>query len=81
MIDYYILLPNDDINNLTNVNKLGSLGLNNTFWPDLGFDVLYEILDKYPELIEKVKIINSKKTKFTVSEFIIMLEKYKIKKL
>jgi len=79
MTEYYIILPGDNWKNIGEDNLLGTVSLYETFWPGTGYEVLNKIAQQEPELLEHVTIINSKKTKLTVSQFLEMLETYTIK--
>ena len=79
-MEYFILLPNTKKSDLTEANLLGTVGLNQIFWPSQGLDVLYNIANNKPELLSEVTIINNKYSKFTVEEFMNLLDTLKIKK-
>ncbi len=71
---YYILLPEDnedDVNYSTNI--LGEISFKN-FWTDQGFEILERLVDKYPDTLTEVKIKDEKNKNYTVEEF---LEKIK----
>jgi hypothetical protein len=79
MTEYYIILPGDKWKDVNENNLLGTCSLYETFWPGTGYEVLNKIAETEPELLEHITIINSKKTKLTVIQFLDMLETYKIK--
>lgn len=80
MIEFYILLQNDNINNLNDNNLLGTLNSKQlTFWLGEGFKALTNIINKKPDLIPTIKIINSNKKEYSVNEFLQIIETMKIK--
>jgi hypothetical protein len=80
MIEFYILLQNDNINNLNDGNLLGTLNTKQlTFWLGDGFKALTNIIDKNPEIMKEIKIINSNKKEYSVNDFLLLIETMKIK--
>ena len=78
-MDYYIFLSGDDMNDITDNNLLGTVGLHQTFWIGNGYRILNNMVKQNSEELENVKIINGKSTTFTIDQFISMLETLKIK--
>jgi len=75
---YYIVMPEDNENNLWDENELGesSFGM---FYPGRGMEALREIIEKHPIHLKNVEIINERNDKFTVLEFLELLSHWKIK--
>ena len=79
MIDYYIFLPGDKEEDVWCEDHL--LGTDNgrgLFWTGTGLKALTKIAERNPELLESVKIKNSKGNYVTVQDFIILLDRLKI---
>tara|TARA_B100001564_G_C20426657_1_gene572634 strand:- start:283 stop:525 length:243 start_codon:yes stop_codon:yes gene_type:complete len=71
---YYILLPEDnedDVDYSTNI--LGEISFKN-FWTDQGFEILERLVNKYPDTLTEVKIKDEKNKNYSVEQF---LEKIK----
>lgn len=49
-----------------------------SFYSDQGMDALRNLINKYPELIESVQIVDEKNTKLTITEFFDILSKLTI---
>lgn len=75
---YYILLENDDPNNLWDENTLGEESFE-VFYPGKGLRALNNIVSHHPELMETVSIIDEQSKPYSVEEFIHLLEKWRIK--
>ena len=76
---YYLLLKGDtekDVMFETNVLGEDSFGV---FYP-MGFNVLHKIINKKPELIEDIKILDDHKKSYTITDFLDIVEKLRIKK-
>ena len=79
MADYYILLPGDSESDvLYETNTLGTESFE-VFYPSAGFEVLKNIINHKPELLELIKIIDDKKNSHTITKFFDKLENCKIK--
>lgn len=77
---YYILLPDDNPNDLNDANILGDLGTNNVFWPGMGLNALMNILEKNDkELIDKITIKKENNKSLTIEQFISEIKKFNIK--
>ena len=77
---YYLLLNGDDEKDVmfdTNILGEESFGV---FYPSLGFNILNKIINQKPELLEDIKIIDDHKKSHTITEFLDIVEKLRIKK-
>lgn len=73
---YYILLPNDDEKDtLNDSNILGEVSFNK-FKPNDGFKVLNRIINEAPEMISSVRILDQSGKKYSIEQFLDILEKY-----
>jgi hypothetical protein len=73
---YYILLPNDDEKDtLNDSNILGEVSFNK-FKPNDGFKVLNKIINEAPEMLESVRILDQSGKKYSIEQFLDILEKY-----
>ena len=76
---YYLLLEGDnesDVHFETNI--LGEESFK-VFYPSLGFNLLNRIINKEPELLNKIKIKDEQNKSYTITEFLDKVEKWKIK--
>lgn len=75
---YYITLPGDDPKAIrTPINVLGESSFN-TFYTDLGFKALTNIISKYPEVLPYTKIFDDYKNEYSVEEFLDCIKDFKI---
>jgi|TARA_R100000027_G_scaffold39093_1_gene28967 hypothetical protein len=75
---YYILGKNEDKENLmfsTNILGEESFG---SFYPEQGFIALHNIIHTKPEKINDFSIIDEQGKKYSVTEFLDVVEKLKI---
>ncbi len=73
---YYILLPNDDEKDtLNDSNILGEVSFNK-FKANDGFKVLNKIINEAPEMISSVRILDQSGKKYSIEQFLDILEKY-----
>jgi len=72
---YYIMLPNDNEFELTDSNILGEISFGK-FKRNDGFTVLTNIVDKHPELLTTVKILDQTGKKYTIDEFLSVVEQH-----
>lgn len=72
---YYILLPNDK--EVTDANVLGEDNGFGRFDYGLGMDALTKIINKYPEYVEHIKIIDDNKKEYSVEDFLDIIAKFK----
>mgnify|MGYP003150224476 CR=1 FL=1 len=77
---YYLLLNGDDEKDaMYDTNILGEDSFK-VFYPSLGFNILNKIINEKPELLEEIKIIDDHKNPHTITEFLDIVEKLRIKK-
>ena len=79
-MQYFILLPGDtqaDVMNESNI--LGEESLGKFIYGD-GFKVLNNIVNNYPEHVDKIKIIDEQNHLHEISDFLDMVAKLKVYK-
>ena len=77
---YYLLLSGDSEKDaLYDTNVLGEESFE-MFYPEKGLVALKNIVNNQPELMESIQILDDHKKKYTITEFLDKLEKWKIKK-
>ena len=74
---YYILLDNDSIENIWDENILGEESFGK-FYVGSGYKALTNMINKEPEVLESIAIIDEKKNPYSVEEFLELLAKWKI---
>ena len=77
---YYLLLEGDnesDVHFETNI--LGEESFK-VFYPSLGFNILNKIINQKPELIETLKIKDEQNKSYSITEFLDLFNKWRIKK-
>ena len=77
---YYLLLEGDnesDVHFETNI--LGEESFK-VFYPSLGFNILNKIINKKPELIQTLKIKDEQNKSYSITEFLDLFNKWRIKK-
>jgi len=74
---YYILLKGDSVDDIWDNNILGEESFG-TFYTGNGFKAFDNIVTTNPDLLETVTIIDEKKNKHSVSEFLDLITKWKI---
>lgn len=77
---FYLKLPNS-----TSPLELGTLSINNTFWPNIGggYSELIDILTKYEDdanYLNQLEIINDRNQKIELVEFVNFLSTINVKK-
>lgn len=72
---YYIMLPSDNQFELTDANILGEVSFNK-FKRNDGFTVLNNIVEKHPKVLPTVKILDQSGKKYTIEEFLNIVEQY-----
>ncbi len=78
-MEYYVLLPGDKIENLDfDANRLGEKSFN-VFWAGDGLHALMNLSKKFPDRLEEVRIIDSKKNEHTVEEFLKIIDRLEIR--
>ena len=76
---YYLLLSGDSEKDaLYDTNVLGEESFE-MFYPEKGLVALKNIVNNQPELMESIQILDDHKKKYTITEFLDKLEKWKIK--
>ena len=77
---YYLLLSGDTEKDLVNeTNILGEESFK-VFYPSLGFNMLYKIINTKPELLESISIKDETNKSYTITEFLDLFNKWRIKK-
>jgi|TARA_R110000822_G_scaffold93744_1_gene215508 hypothetical protein len=74
---YYILLKDDSVEDIWDENILGEESFG-TFYTGNGFKAFNNIVQRQPELLETVTIIDEKKNSHSVTEFLDLVGKWKI---
>jgi|TARA_R100001510_G_C7568616_1_gene145898 hypothetical protein len=76
---YYLLLSGDtEKDSLYETNVLGEESFD-TFYPSVGFMMLHRIVNQKPELLDSLQILDEKKKKYTITEFMDKLDGWRIK--
>ena len=75
---YYILLSNDTTKDIWDDNILGEESFGK-FYVGNGFLALDNIVNKKPEVLETVTIIDEQKNKYSVEQFLELISKWKIR--
>ena len=74
---YYILLDNDSIESIWDENILGEESFGK-FYVGSGYKALTNMINREPEVLESIAIIDEKKNPYSVEEFLELLAKWKI---
>ena len=74
---YYILLDNDSIEDIWDENILGEESFGK-FYVGSGYKALTNMINREPEVLESIAIIDEKKNPYSVEEFLELLSKWKI---
>ena len=74
---YYILLDNDSIESIWDENILGEESFGK-FYVGSGYTALTNIINREPEVLESIAIIDEKKKPYSVEEFLELIAKWKI---
>ena len=74
---YYILLDNDSIENIWDENILGEESFGK-FYVGSGYRALTNMINKEPEVLESIAIIDERKNPYSVEEFLELISKWKI---
>ena len=76
---FFILHKEEKKENLMfSSNKLGEQSLG-SFYPEQGWTALMNMINTSPESLENYIILDEKGTKYTITEFLDLVEKLKIK--
>ena len=77
---YYLLLKGDTEKDLINeTNILGEESFS-VFYPSLGFNMLNKIINTKPVLLESISINDEQNKSYTITEFLDLFNKWRIKK-
>ena len=74
---YYILLDNDSIENIWDENILGEESFGK-FYVGSGYKALTNMINRKPEVLESIAIIDERKNPYSVEEFLELISKWKI---
>jgi hypothetical protein len=77
---YYILLPGDTEESITDANILGEESTHNNFWPGDGLTALNNIIDRRPDMLDQITVIRSDRKVITIEKFLNDIKKFNIKK-
>lgn len=77
---YYILLPGDSEESITDANILGEESTHNNFWPGDGLTALNNIIDRRPDMLDQITVIRSDRKVITIEKFLNDIKKFNIKK-
>jgi hypothetical protein len=80
LFTYYILLPGDTEENITDANILGEESTHNNFWPGDGLIALNNIIDRRPDMLDQITVIRSDRKVITIEKFLNDIKKFNIKK-
>ena len=74
---YYILMDMDTIEDIWDENILGEESFGK-FYIGSGYKALTNMINKEPEVLESIAIIDEKKNPYSVEEFLELMSKWKI---
>ena len=74
---YYILLDMDSIEDIWDENILGEESFGK-FYVGSGYKALTNMINREPEVLESIAIIDEKKNPYSVEEFLELISKLKI---
>ena len=74
---YYILLENDSIEDIWDENILGEESFGK-FYVGSGYKALTNMINREPEVLESIAIIDERKNPYSVEEFLELISKWKI---
>jgi hypothetical protein len=78
MSQYFILLPGDTEKDcIKDCNRLGESSFN-TFYAEQGLKALMKIVEQRPELLPDTVIMNDRKQKLTVEEFLQEIQQMRV---
>ena len=79
-MQYFILLPGDtEADCIKDTNILGESNGFGTFYASAGLKALNVITNKRPDLLESITIIDERKKRLTVEQFIDIISKRKVR--
>ena len=77
---YYLLLSGDEESDtIYEPNIMGEESFK-VFYPSLGFNMLNKIINTKPELLDSISIKDEQNKSYTITEFLDLFNKWKIKK-
>ena len=74
---YYILLEKDSVDDIWDENILGEESFGK-FYIGSGYKALTNMINREPEVLESIAIIDEKKNHYSIDEFIELISKCKI---
>ena len=74
---YYILMDMDTIEDIWDENILGEESFGK-FYIGSGYKALTNMINKEPDVLESIAIIDEKKNPYSVEEFLELISKWKI---
>jgi len=74
---YYILMDMDTLEDIWDENILGEESFGK-FYIGSGYKALTNMINKEPEVLESIAIIDEKKNPYSVEEFLELISKWKI---
>ena len=74
---YYILLDMDSIEDIWDENILGEESFGK-FYVGSGYKALTNMINREPEVLESIAIIDERKNPYSVEEFLELISKWKI---
>ena len=76
---FYMLMKGDtEKDTINSTNTLGEISFN-TFHSEDGFKILMNLVEKYPEKLEEVRIIDQQVKDYTIEKFLDKIKGLKIK--
>ena len=76
---FYMLMKGDtEKDTINSTNTLGEISFN-TFHTEDGFKILMNLVEKYPEKLEEVRIIDQQVKDYTIEKFLDKIKGLKIK--
>ena len=77
---YFILMPGDSEESaIYETNQLGEDTGFGTFWGTSGLKVLMDIVNKNPEQLSQITILDDHKTKLSISQFLKRIDGLKVR--
>jgi hypothetical protein len=75
---YYLYLPGDDLTSELSPNNILGESSFKSFYPEVGFKALNNIITKHPDIVEHLKIVDAKNIHYTIEEFLDIISKLNI---
>ena len=76
---YYLLLNGDTEKDLINETNIFGEESFKVFYPSLGFNMLNKIINTKPELLDSISIKDEQNKSYTITEFLDLFNKWRIK--